>query len=199
MSRASTDRGSSHSSLLIPADRFSAVDIERPIVLDRRFDLAICLEVAEHISERHTASLVESLVSLAPVVVFSAAIPGQSGVNHVNERWQDYWASQFESRDYAILDCLRPFIWSDASVQWWYAQNVLVFVSNAELRERPDLLELSTRTHRTMLNLVHPRMLEMVSAGTAARPRSWPLRGAARIRRLTGNLVRRLRRRPAVR
>jgi hypothetical protein len=51
----------------------------------KRFDLAISLEVAEHLPEGSAGALVSTLIEAAPVVVFSAAIKGQSGTNHINE------------------------------------------------------------------------------------------------------------------
>jgi SAM-dependent methyltransferase len=59
------------------------------------YDLAICLEVAEHLPESTGALLVEGLAQ-APTVLFSAATPGQPGVGHINCRPHDYWHAQFE-------------------------------------------------------------------------------------------------------
>ena len=166
------------SELSIPVEAFRAIDVSRPIELERHFDLCLCLEVAEHVAEKHAQQLVDSLVSLAPLVVFSAAIPLQSGVHHVNEQWPRYWASRFESRSYAVLDCVRPRIWENDNVQWWYAQNMLVFARRDVLPRRPDLRRLADRTQRNMLNLVHPRMLAMAgkSGSAISGARSWGCR-----------------------
>lgn len=56
--------------------------------------LAICLEVAEHIPAWHSAKLLR-LLTVAPVVLFSAAQPNQGGVLHVNERPAAYWQARF--------------------------------------------------------------------------------------------------------
>jgi hypothetical protein len=61
--------------LCIPKDRFAAVDLRQPLPADRKFDLAISGEVAEHLP----ATLVGTLTSVSDVVLFSAAIPGQGG------------------------------------------------------------------------------------------------------------------------
>ena len=68
---------------------FLVVDLSKPFHLNRRFDLVISLEVAEHLPEASSADFVASLVRLAPMVLFSAAIPGQGGVNHLNEQWPE--------------------------------------------------------------------------------------------------------------
>jgi hypothetical protein len=52
-----------------------------------RFDLALCLEVAEHLPAAAGDSLVRRLASVGARILFSAAIPGQGGRNHVNEKW----------------------------------------------------------------------------------------------------------------
>ena len=77
--------------LKIPASCFKEFDLSKPYADSKRFDLAICLEVAEHLPVNAADAIVESLTRLAPVVLFSAAIPHQGGVNHINEQWLDYW------------------------------------------------------------------------------------------------------------
>ena len=69
-------------------------DLSRPFRLNRDFDLAVSLEVAEYLPEDSAASFIESLTQLAPIVLFSAAIPGQTGVGHINEQWPTYWCRQ---------------------------------------------------------------------------------------------------------
>jgi hypothetical protein len=86
------------------------------------------LEVAEHIHPEAAAIFVDSLVRLAPVILFSAAIPGQGGVNHVNEQWSEYWVERFEQRGYEVIDCIRKKLWQNKGVLWSYAQNILLFV-----------------------------------------------------------------------
>ncbi|MGH9343269.1 MAG: methyltransferase domain-containing protein, partial [Terriglobia bacterium] len=112
--------------LLIPADRFLAFNLEQPFQTERDFDLAISLEVAEHLPRSCAEPFVESLTKLAPVVLFSAAIPFQGGTHHVNEQWPDFWADIFRTHDYVTIDCLRKRIWQNENVEWWYAQNILI-------------------------------------------------------------------------
>jgi SAM-dependent methyltransferase len=59
-------------------------------------DLAYCFEVAEHLDPRLGDRLVDFLTRLAPVMVFTAAHPGQGGVGHINERPKEYWVNRFE-------------------------------------------------------------------------------------------------------
>lgn len=106
---------------------FKTVDLTAPVKLEKVFDLAICLEVAEHLPQSAAATLVESLVRAAPVVVFSAAIPGQGGINHVNEQWQDYWVEEFGKQGYKAADVIRPIIWLNPDIRFYYRQNILLF------------------------------------------------------------------------
>jgi SAM-dependent methyltransferase len=116
--------------LRIPQDRFQPWDLEKRISMNRRFDLAVCLEVAEHLPPQRARTLVEDLVKLAPIVLFSAAIPGQGGVNHINEQYLSYWAEFFAAQNYVLLDVLRPRLWNDTRCDWWYRQNAVLFVHN---------------------------------------------------------------------
>jgi SAM-dependent methyltransferase len=115
--------------LHIPRDRFLERDLEAPIRLDRRFDLAVCLEVAEHLPESRAAGLIDDLVGLSPCVLFSAAIPGQGGTHHVNEQYLSYWAQHFERHGFVPVDLIRPRIWNNEDVQYWYRQNIILFAA----------------------------------------------------------------------
>ncbi|MCB1908961.1 MAG: methyltransferase domain-containing protein [Rhodocyclaceae bacterium] len=114
--------------LEIPRADFRTTDFDEAIVADKRYDLAICLEVAEHLPERSASKFVGSLVSASDRVLFSAAIPCQGGVGHVNEQWPEYWGRMFAARGYVALDFLRRKIWNDENIPFWYRQNVLMFV-----------------------------------------------------------------------
>ena len=70
--------------LAIPRECFSAVDLNKSFEVDRRFDLAMSMEVAEHLVPESSANFVRSLTRLSDIVLFSAAVPGQGGTNHIN-------------------------------------------------------------------------------------------------------------------
>jgi SAM-dependent methyltransferase len=144
--------------LAIPRSCFRAVDLAQPLDVPRRFDLALSLEVAEHLPAERAASFVRMLTEFAPVVVFSAAIPMQGGTGHQNEQWPSYWAHEFESLGYAVLDFVRPATWTSPDVDYWYAQNALVFADAATLAAEPLLAAELERTHRDRLDLVHPAL-----------------------------------------
>jgi SAM-dependent methyltransferase len=144
--------------LLIERDAFISRDLEQPLRLNRHFDLVVSLEVAEHLSAEAAPIFVESLVRLAPIVMFSAAIPEQGGAGHRNEQWPEYWAELFLRHDYEAIDCIRPRVWRDDTVEVWYAQNTLLYVAPGEFERRPKLLERRREESRLPLAVVHPRL-----------------------------------------
>jgi SAM-dependent methyltransferase len=115
--------------LLIGAHEFIGCDLEGPLPsFPSKFDLAMSLEVAEHLSPRRGPSFVKDLTSLSDVVLFSAAWPGQRGVNHINEQWHDYWVKLFTSADFIPIDWVRPLTMKRTSVALHYRSNILLFI-----------------------------------------------------------------------
>lgn len=127
-----------------------------------RFDLALCLEVGEHLPEDCADGLVDWLCSLAPVVLFSAATPGQGGEGHVNEQWPAYWVERFDDHGYDVTDALRWQFWNDERVDPWYSQNLLLALDEtSELAGKLDYLLEETE----LCPVVHPRIaLAMLAA-----------------------------------
>lgn len=70
--------------------------LDPPSDVKADFDLAYSFEVAEHLPPQLGDALVRYLSGLAPMVVFTAAPPGQGGIGHINEQPQEYWISRFE-------------------------------------------------------------------------------------------------------
>jgi hypothetical protein len=145
------------STLEIPVEDFTAADLSKPLPVGGNYDLAMTLEVVEHLPPERAEAIVDDLVSLAPVVLFSAAIPFQGGEGHINEEWQHVWAERFERRGYKTLDPIRSRIWYDKSISWWYQQNLLVYASEEAVASNPRLAEAVRKTDRDRLSVVHPR------------------------------------------
>ncbi|MBY0358809.1 MAG: class I SAM-dependent methyltransferase [Candidatus Obscuribacterales bacterium] len=146
-----------YESLQIPSQYMLKADIGKPVKLERRFDLAMCVEVAEHLPVSSAPQLVENLINAAPVVLFSAAIPHQGGVHHINEQWTEYWAELFAAHDYVPVDAIRETIWNDDNVAYWYAQNLLLYVKRESLSVYPKLEEALKITNPKFLTRIHPR------------------------------------------
>ncbi len=140
--------------LEIPQKNFYEFDLEDKIKLDRRYDLAISLEVAEHLRPEVANTFVESLVNASDFILFSAAIPFQGGNNHINEQWPDYWVYLFNEKGYAILDFIRKEIWDNNKIPTWYRQNTLLFVKQARLKEL-KLPSIEIYSQNLMISVVH--------------------------------------------
>lgn len=171
--------------LNIPAEKFRAEDLSELSDIGRSFDLACSLEVAEHLPESCAEQFVAALVRCAPVVLFSAAIPRQGGTAHINEQWASYWAERFNRHGYIAVDCVRPAIYGNRRVEWWYRQNALVFC-------RPERCPAGYEAAQSAydLNRVDPSMIEHLfvpDSGTEAIRmirRALPVLSAAILRRL---------------
>lgn len=173
--------------LCISPDRFVPHDLSTSVPLTRRFDLAISLEVAEHLPADRAGTFVRDLTRLAPMVLFSAAVPGQGGTHHVNEQWQDHWVSRFAAEGYVALDVVRPRVWEDPDVRPWYAQNTLLYVAAEALEAHPGLQRVDV-TGGLPMRVVHPSILAtsaaaIRSAGEHASPATRLMRRVRRLRR----------------
>lgn len=174
------------SELLIPLDKYIEHDLTTPLYDPPKADLVLCMEVAEHLEEQYADLLIATLTDISTkYILFSAAIPGQGGVNHFNEQWQSYWAMKFARQGFRpVSKDIRDEFWDDDSVSLWYRQNVVLYqkqeiVEDDKLFYRQDgeLVELSVgesgvtlttqgeRKHPIVffeLNRVHPRMYENI-------------------------------------
>ena len=139
--------------LVIPKDSFLTVDLslETPRI-ERKYDLAISLEVAEHLLPGKAEEFVSFLTDMSDFILFSAAIPFQEGTNHFNEQWQGYWADLFERKDYVPIDFIRPALWNDDKISLHYRQNTILY----SRRDRAKEINIPSLLDGQMLSLVHP-------------------------------------------
>jgi SAM-dependent methyltransferase len=145
------------------AIEFHAADLEREVTLAERFDLALSLEVAEHIQPDSSDRFVASLAGLSDALLFGAAFVGQPGTHHVNTRPHSFWARRFLNRGYALFDLFRPKFWSDDRVEPWYRQNTFLYVRP----EHPLFAALIARGHEPasdarFVDAIHPWLYEKV-------------------------------------
>jgi SAM-dependent methyltransferase len=148
--------------LRIPPERYIACDISAGPVLvaslpRKHFDLVVSLEVAEHLPPDKAGQFVSLLCELGEVVLFSAAIPGQGGIDHINEAWPAQWAELFAEHKFFCFDLLRSRVWMNPDVDFWYAQNVLIF-ARSESKAYSRLSQVAAAVDAP-LSIVHPRKL----------------------------------------
>lgn len=158
-------------SLHIDPSSFRPADLVAPPDLGRTFDLAVSLEVAEHLPPERAGAFVALLTSLAPIVLFSGAVPGQGGTHHVNEQWPAYWAQRFEAEGFAAIDAVRPRFWDDPRVAYYFAQNTVVYArADVAAQVASDLG--AAVADDAPLSLVHPGLLQAVRDTRKATPSS---------------------------
>jgi len=107
--------------------KFVPADLTGKFNSGEQYDLCISLEVAEHLPEASARTFIQQLCGLSRVVLFGAAVSGQGGTSHINEQPQSYWIGLFRQFGYECLDVVRPSIWSNKRVEWWYRQNTFLF------------------------------------------------------------------------
>lgn len=139
------------SGLLIDPSEFRAENLqESRLSLPLKADLAISLEVGEHLREERADSFVEDIAGLSDNILFSAAIPYQGGEGHVNEQFPSYWIPKFAKHGFSCYDFVRTHIWGMKDVPTHYRQNILFY---SRLRQFPGHIEAPEYADR-----VHPEM-----------------------------------------
>jgi SAM-dependent methyltransferase len=136
-------------------------DLKEPYFEDKKYDLAMSLEVGEHLPEDKAHVLVQTLTRMSDVVLFSAAIPGQAGTYHINLQYPEYWADLFYKEGFETVDIIRREIWNLPEVEYWYKQNMLIFIRKEKLGDFPSLKRNSEDVDKLYLTRIHPELLEL--------------------------------------
>ena len=142
-----------HAGAVLAANEFQTVNLASTPDFDYgRFDLAISLEVAEHLPPQRAGWFVDTLARHADHIVFSAAVPGQGGIGHLNEQWPSYWAELFDARGFSVSGSLRWTIWHMApdDIENWYAQNLLI------ASRHPENLRRNLSFDESIVDVIHP-------------------------------------------
>lgn len=153
--------GIDNAELMFPAERFCQHDLSQPFDLGERFDVALCLEVVEHLDPNNGPTLVGSLVKHADLIFFSAAAPAQTGQHHINCQWPAYWQRIFNDFGFVCDDWPRRKMWNVGEIEPWYRQNMFAARYAPELAGKED----------TLLPTVHPDMLRRHAFDFFARER----------------------------
>ncbi len=104
--------------------------------LARVFDVVLSTEVAEHLPESCASRYIDLLCSAGRHIVFTAAVPGQTGDDHVNPQPNEYWIQMFTERGF---DYLAPLSlewrksWEAQGVCDFYCANLMLFQPKPEL------------------------------------------------------------------
>jgi SAM-dependent methyltransferase len=130
----------------ISKEKFKQQNLTEYWDLGRKFDLILCLEVAEHLPSDSSANLIHSLTNNSDTIVFSAACPHQPGQGHINCQWIEYWQNLFNKNGYACFDEIRPVVWNENFSEWWYKQNIFI--------ARKD--EVNAGKEARIISMIHP-------------------------------------------
>lgn len=122
-------------------DTFQFVDqsLDDPLPLGP-FDVVVCLEVLEHVRAGLAYNVISQIRERTDCLLFSAAIPGQGGTGHINERRTSDWAARLHGAGFAVSGALRWYLWGNEDIENWYQQNMLVAI--------PQVLDLDDPPHR---------------------------------------------------
>lgn len=150
------------SDMVDPSIEFHPADLNVPITEEHpdRYDLAMSVEVAEHLNETSAEGFIRALTQLSDVVLFGAAYVKQGGANHINEQRHSYWARRFIENEFVPYDLFRPVFWG-TDIHWWYQQNTFLYVN----RNSRVIQQLSDAGHHPIRNIafmdcVHPALYE---------------------------------------
>lgn len=142
--------------VILSEKEFLAKNLNEKIDLGEKFELAVSLEVAEHLKKETADIFIENLVNHADIIFFSAAIPYQGGKYHINEQYPSYWEKLFNKFGYVLCDCLRSAFWNAQEVDVWYKQNMFM-VCRKELEQK---LIKKFDNNKRIRNIVHPEYWE---------------------------------------
>jgi hypothetical protein len=145
----------------LSSSEFFFADLKQRINLEKKFDLAICLDGVRHTDESSAGTMVQTLCGASNWVLFGAKVPYQNGPRSPDEFWLESWAKIFFDEGYSCYDILRRRFWHDPRIAFRYRQSACLYV-------RPGThYALKARGHehsRCPQSLIHPEMfLEIAS------------------------------------
>ena len=149
--------------LVIPKDCFEKIDFDKGVKLDKKYDLAVSIEVAEHLLEKSAKGFIKSITDASDIILFSAAIPYQGGDNHVNEQWPEYWNRLFNENGFIAVDCLRKRLWNKMEVFDFHRQNIMIYVKKNRLSDIKAPEGDFCIDYAPMAIVDHERYLRMIS------------------------------------
>ena len=120
--------------LMIPEKCFQPTDLSKPFKVFKKYDMAMSLEVAEHLPEESADGFVKGLCMSSDIVLFSAAHPGQGGDGHINEQPKEYWIEKFAQHNYKPIE-IKQYFADDEKVEWWYRDNIVLFSTTDKYEE----------------------------------------------------------------
>lgn len=135
---------------------FVPTDLTNIALDDELFDLAISLEVAEHLPEAYADQFVNSITKKSSLIVFGSAFIRQRGTSHLNEQFPSYWANKFSAKGFYPVDFFRPKIWQDRSIDACYRQNTFLYVKKGDKKLVKIFKEDYLKNNFKFMDCMHP-------------------------------------------
>jgi hypothetical protein len=82
-------------------------------------DLAICLEVGEHIPQEYEQFFIDNICRVSDNIILSWAIEGQGGLGHVNCRNNDYIIAEMKKRNFDYDAIATNFLRKNSTLPWF--------------------------------------------------------------------------------
>ena len=145
--------------------KFYSIDLGSTVIkkpINKKFDLAISLEVAEHLKPEQANTFINYLTSFSDTILFSAAFTGQGGTDHFNERPHSYWAKIFKTNGYLPYDLFRSKVWDNKEIEVWYRQNTFLYLkSNTKFEKLFKEKGIEPISEIALMNCIHPDLYQL--------------------------------------
>ena len=115
---------------VIDKDKILIKDLRTEVSIKGKFDLTMCFEVAEHIDNKFSETLVKNITKNSKTVLFTAAKKGQGGTDHINEQDNEFWIDLFKKKGFEFQEeltkKLKKEMW-EQKILWWIPENLMIF------------------------------------------------------------------------
>lgn len=172
--------------LKIDSKNFVEHDLQQSLPIVEPVDLAVCVEVAEHLTPDRATSFIADLCRISPCVLFSAAAPYQGGLYHLNEQWPEYWTRIFYEQGYKCLDLFRTKFWFNQNVAYYYKQNAFLYCKDEVVEKLPvSVQKQALPGNEYPLPIIHPdKWFEKNNDVPQYTLKSWFLHGLGHVAKL---------------
>jgi 2-polyprenyl-3-methyl-5-hydroxy-6-metoxy-1,4-benzoquinol methylase len=86
--------------LQCPKEKMLIFDLSNPLLLDKKFDVLTCLEVAEHIEELFVDIFVENICKLSDILIISICDYGPTTKIHPTVKSHNWWIPKFQKHNF---------------------------------------------------------------------------------------------------
>ena len=84
------------------------IDLRLPLDLKRRFDLAVSIEVAEHLEEEYADIFVDNLISMSNRILVTASPRVERW--HYNPQPKSYWIDKFSAKGFLLSEITNTLV-----------------------------------------------------------------------------------------